>query len=153
MNFSQFHWYLIAGAVLLLIELVGFTGFLIGIAVAALVTAFVTYIADPVSTLNAALLFGALSVVLTWVYWRYLRAFNSATDAPGLHQRAAGETGKVFELTTAVGTVPIAHFIGDTRWQIVSATGEALPPGQKVRVTGVSDSGALTVVAQAPAST
>lgn len=151
MNFTQFHWYLIAGAVLLLIELVGFTGFLIGIAVAALITALVTYIADPVSMLNAALLFGTLSVLLTWVYWRFLREFNNATDAPGLHQRAAGETGKVFQLTAAVGSVPVGHFVGDTRWQIVSATGEALAAGQTVQVTGVTDAGVLAVAAQQPA--
>lgn len=151
MNFSQFHWYLIAGAVLLLIELVGFTGFLIGIAIAALVTAFVTYIADPVSMMSAALLFGTLSVVLTWVYWRFLRDFNSATDAPGLHQRAAGEIGKVFELTAAVGGVPIAHFVGDTRWQIVSESGASLTAGQTVQVTAVTDAGVLTVATQEPA--
>ncbi|MEM1231133.1 MAG: NfeD family protein [Pseudomonadota bacterium] len=147
MNFSQLHWYLIVGAVLLLIEIIGFTGFLIGIAVAALVTAAVTWLSAPMSVLSSALLFGVLSVALTFVYWRYFRAFNSATDAPGLHQRAAAQRGKALTLDTAVGAAPVAQFIGDTRWQVVSASEDVLAAGTAVTVTAVRDDGTLVIEA------
>lgn len=150
MNFTQVHFWLILGAALLLIEVFGFTGFLIGIAVAALATGLFSALFDSSGFWTTALLFGVLSVLFTWIYWQFFRGFNTSTDAPSLHQRAQNMVGTVFTLADPVAADAVAQFVGDTRWQVVSATGAALTAGASVRVTGVDADGHLQVTALAP---
>ena len=150
MNFTQVHFWLILGAVLLIVEIFGFTGFLVGIAIAALVTGLMTAIVTPTGIWTAALIFGALSVLFTWIYWQYFRGFNTSTDAPSLHKRAENQIGKSFELSEAVGASARPQFLGDTRWQVVSANGQTLASGARVQVSGVNAEGQLEVVADGP---
>ncbi|MGI9326879.1 MAG: NfeD family protein [Pseudomonadales bacterium] len=150
MSFTQVHFWLILGAVLLLIEVFGFTGFLIGIAVAALATGLFSALFDSSGFWTTALLFGVLSVLFTWIYWQFFRGFNTSTDAPSLHKRAQNLVGTVFTLADPVAADAVAQFVGDTRWQVVSATGAALTAGASVRVTGVSADGHLQVTPLAP---
>ena len=147
MSFSQPYVWLILGAVLLIFEVFGFTGFLLGIAIAALVTGLVVAIIATIDVTTAALLFGVMSVLFTWIYWQYFRGFNTSTDAPDLHKRAKNQIGKSFEITEEIGVSARAQFVGDTRWQVVSADGETLSKGARVRVNSVTEQGELEVVA------
>ncbi|MFK7915217.1 MAG: NfeD family protein [Pseudomonadales bacterium] len=150
MSFTQVHFWLILGAALLIIEVFGFTGFLVGIAIAALVTGLITAVVAPTGVWTAALIFGALSVLFTWIYWQYFRGFNTSTDAPSLHKRAENQIGKTFELTEDVGASARHQFLGDTRWEVISASGTTLTSGSRARVSGVSDEGQLELVAESP---
>ena len=135
------------GAVLLIVELLGLTGgFLFGIAIAALATSLIVWLFAPASIWTGIGLFAALSVVLTWAYWRYFRRFNDSTDAPGLHRRADSQIGVTLRLTDDVGNVPVPHFIGDTRWRLVSE-GQALDAGTQVVVRSRREDGALVIAA------
>lgn len=147
MSFTQVHFWLILGAVLLIIEIIGFTGFLVGIAIAALLTGLITALITPTGVWTAALIFGVLAVLLTWIYWQFFRGFNTSTDAPALHKRAQNQVGKGLQLTSDVGAGAQPQFIGDTRWQVVSATGATLPAGSRARVSGVNAAGQLELTA------
>lgn len=147
MNFTQVHFWLILGAALLIIEVFGFTGFLIGIAIAALATGLLTALFTPAGVWSAALIFGVLSVLFTWIYWQYFSGFNTHTDAPSLHQRAQHQIGKTLQLSEATGTSPRPEFLGDTRWYVVSANGDTLAAGSKARVNGVNAAGQLELKA------
>lgn len=145
MTFTQVHFWLILGAALLLIEVFGFTGFLIGIAIAALATGVFTTLSAGADVWTATTVFGVLSVLFTWVYWQFFRGFNTSTDAPTLHKLAQHQVGTTFTLTEPVGANAVAQFLGDTRWQVISASGEILAAGSKVLVRGVSPEGHLTI--------
>ena len=147
MNFTQVHFWLILGAVLLLIEVLGFTGFLIGIAVAAFTTGLYVALFGGITLWTAGLLFGVLSIVFTWIYWRFFRKFNATTDAPLLNRRAQNQVGTLFTLSDAVGANAVAQFVGDTRWHVISASGETHPAGTRVRITGVTPDGHLQIKA------
>ena len=146
MTFTQLHMWLSLGFILILIELLGFTGFLIGAGVAAWAVAFLVWI-GVIESLRASVgLYAVLSVVLTWACIRYLRTYFHATDRAGgeLHNRARRQVGKTFVLDHAVGDDAVPHFIGDTRWRVRS-TGLVLEPGTRVKVDETED-GILIVV-------
>lgn len=147
MSFTQVHFWLILGAALLLIEVFGFTGFLIGIAIAALATGLMTAVFSPAGVWTAALVFGVLSVLFTWIYWQYFRSFNTSTDAPSLHKRAQHQIGKTLELSESLGASARPEFLGDTRWYVVSANGETLAAGTRAKVQRVNAEGQLELVA------
>jgi len=146
MSFAPMYIWLVVGLLLLTVEALGYTGFFFGMAIAALVTAAYAWLAAPVDLQATAWVFAPLAIVLTWAYWRYFRKFNSATDAPGLNQRGAALVGKGFNLSKTVGLTPIAHFIGDTRWQIVASEHE-LEAGTAVVVAAQRQDGVLEVSA------
>lgn len=133
------------GAILLVVELFGFTGFVIGVAIAGFVVALLTWLGLITEPISAAVTFGLLSIVFTFVYWRFFRSFNLETDAPNLHNRALTQVGKVFTLSSEVGSNVESQFVGDTRWRIRTA-GEVIPDATEVKVTAV-EKGVLIVEA------
>lgn len=147
MNFPQLYIWLCIGIGLLLIEALGFTGFFLGMALAALLTALYAWLMDPVTIWSSIWLFAPLAVALTWAYWRFFRGFNSATDAPRLNRRGEKLVGTGLVLEDSVGSTPVGHFIGDTRWQLVSS-GAELAAGTAVVVQELRKDGVLVVAAK-----
>jgi len=124
------HW-VVAAAVLFLLEMLVVTGFLLGIALAAVVMALLV-LAFPIFAWDwQVLLFGVLAVVLTLGYRRYFRGVNEASDDPLLNDRAAQMIGRTFVLGADLeGTG--ADMLGDTRWAL--RCNGRLPAGTRVRV-------------------
>lgn len=146
MDFPQLYLWLSVGIVLLIIEMLGFTGFFLGMAAAAFVTAGYVWLAAPTDIWSSIWVFAPLAVVFSWAYWHFFRDFNSVTDAPELNQRKAKLVGKNFELTQDINTTPSGHFLGDTRWQVASSA-EPIAAGSTVVVRSISDDGVLIVEA------
>ena len=128
MDFPQLYLWLSVGIVLLIIEMLGFTGFFLGMAAAAFVTAAYVWLAAPTDIWPSIWIFAPLAVVFSWAYWHFFRDFNSVTDAPELNQRKAKLVGKSFELSQDITSNPSGYFLGDTRWQVASI-GEPIAAG------------------------
>lgn len=146
MNFPHLYLWLSVGIVLLIIEMLGFTGFFLGMAAAAFVTSAYVWLAEPTSIWPGIWVFAPLAVLFSWAYWHFFRDFNSVTDAPELNQRKAKLVGKTFELSQDVNANPTGYFLGDTRWQVASG-GETISSGTAVVVQSVREDGVLIVVA------
>lgn len=146
MNFPQLYIWLSVGIVLLIIEMLGFTGFFLGMAAAAFVTSAYVWLAAPAEPWTGIWVFAPLAVLFSWGYWRFFRDFNSVTDAPELNQRKGKLVGKNFELTQDVNINPTGYFLGDTRWQVASS-GESIAAGTTVVVQNVRDDGVLILAA------
>jgi membrane protein implicated in regulation of membrane protease activity len=127
------HWVVLA-AVLFLLEMVIVTGFLLGIALAAVVMALLVLLLPALGWDWQVLSFGVLAVLITVGYRRYFRSVNEATDNPLLNDRAAQMVGKMFVLGVDLDGTG-ADMLGDTRWTL-RCNGK-LPKGTRVRVAGV----------------
>lgn len=142
MSFPPLYIWLSVGIVLLIIEMLGYTGFFLGMAAAAFVTSAYVWLAAPADIWPGIWVFAPLAVIFTWAYWRFFRDFNSVTDAPELNQRKAKLIGKNFELTQDINATPVGYFLGDTRWQVASAS-EPLSTGTIVVVQSIREDGVL----------
>ncbi|CAA0122726.1 Inner membrane protein YbbJ [Halioglobus japonicus] len=127
------HWFVLA-VVLIVLELTTTTGFLLGIAFAALALSGILWVVPELSWDWQFLSFGVLSVVLTLCYRMYFRPDNDASDNPLLNDRAAQMLGKSFVLGAELDRSG-ADMIGDTRWALRSAG--KIERGARVRVVAV----------------
>lgn len=134
--------WLIAGLVLLALELMVPGVFLVWLGIAGIVTGLVVFV-QPMDWPWQWLLFAVLSLlsILAWLRWSRTR--RSQSDRPFLNRRAERFVGHEAVLDQPI----VAGFgrlhLGDTVWRI---SGPDLPPGQRVRITGY-DGAVLTVEA------
>ena len=129
---QPWHWFVI-GTVLLGMEIFGAGGFLIGIAVAAILMAPFTWLMTDISWEWQLILFSIDAVIFTILYLKFFKNFNQQTDAPELNDRAAQLIGTRFQLEQALngqGSVQL----GDTRWKM-TCDGE-IEAGSQVQITG-----------------
>jgi membrane protein implicated in regulation of membrane protease activity len=127
------HWFVLA-VILIVLELTTTTGFLLGIAFAALALAGILLVVPDLSWDWQFLSFGVLSVVLTLGYRVYFRPDNDASDNPLLNDRVAQLMGKSFVLGVDLDRSG-ADMLGDTRWALRSAG--LIKQGTRVRVVAV----------------
>lgn len=127
------HWVVLAAA-LFLLEMLIVTGFLLGLALAAVVMALLVLLLPALAWDWQILSFGVLAVLITVGYRRYFRRVNEATDNPLLNDRAAQMVGKMFVLGVDLDGTG-ADMLGDTRWTL--RCNGRLPKGTRVRVAGV----------------
>lgn len=133
--------WIVAGIILLALELVAPGGFLLWMGVAGVVTGLIVLF-QPIGWPLQWLIFGALSLVTIglWVQWQRGRKVQS--DRPYLNRRADRFTGQ-----EAVLDEPIVDGFGrlvldDTVWRVA---GPDLPAGQRVRIVG-NDGAVLKVM-------
>jgi len=139
----EWHWVVLA-AVLFLLEMLIVTGFLLGLALAAVVMAVLLLLLPALAWDWQLLCFGVLAVAITLGYRRYFRQVNEASDNPLLNDRAAQMVGKTFVLGVDLDGTG-ADMLGDTRWSL-RCEGR-LPKGTRARVVGVVDGMVLSVEA------
>ena len=133
--------WIVAGIILLALELVAPGGFLLWMGVAGVATGLIVLF-QPIGWPLQWLIFGALSLVTIglWVQWQRGRKVQS--DRPYLNRRADRFTGQ-----EAVLDEPIVEGFGrlvldDTVWRVA---GPDLPAGQRVRIVG-NDGAVLKVM-------
>jgi len=128
---TLWHW-LILGVLLLILEILGASGFLIGLAVASLVVAAIVALELIVNWPFQLLTFALLGIIFTVLYWRIFRSFNRHSDEPLMNDRAAQLIGRKFlleqELENGQGRVQV----GDTLWKAEAET--PLSAGTRVEV-------------------
>ena len=124
--------WIIAGLVLLALELVVPGGFLLWMGIAGILTGLLVLF-QPLAWPIQWLIFGVLSLVSILIWVRLTRNRAAQTDRPLLNQRAEHFIGHeaVLDQPIVGGFGRLA--LGDTIWRIA---GPDLPRGQKVRIIG-----------------
>lgn len=124
--------WIIAGMVLLALELLAPGVFLVWLGIAGIATGLVVFI-QPMAWPWQWLLFALFSLVSILAWLRWSRSSKSQSDSPYLNRRAQSFVGHeaVLEqpITAGFGRLPL----GDTIWRI---SGPDLPAGHRVRIVG-----------------
>ncbi|GAB4190607.1 MAG: NfeD family protein [Wenzhouxiangellaceae bacterium] len=134
------HW-LIAGVVLLILEVLVPAYFFLWLGLAALVVGLITAVFSGLALEWQLLLFSVLAVVSTIVWRIYGRRYEGPSDRPNLNKRGHQYIGRVFTLEQAIENGVGKISVDDSTWKVV---GVDLPAGARVRVDGV-DGTILTV--------
>lgn len=134
--------WIIAGLVLLGLELVLPGGFLLWLGISGIITGLVVLF-EPIAWPFQWLMFGGLALISIFLWLRWTRSRSDQSDRPYLNRRTDRFIGQeaVLEQPIVDGFGRLA--LGDTVWRI---SGPDLPAGQRVRITG-SDGAVLEVVA------
>jgi inner membrane protein len=123
-----------AGILLLILELISFSGFLLWIAISAGLVSLVLLFFPALSIGGQFLLF-SITALISCVIWRYyLQHRAPRTDNLKLNRRNEQYIGRVFTLEEAIVAGRGKIRVDDSVWRI---EGEDLPAGTKVRVVGV----------------
>jgi inner membrane protein len=124
--------WIVAGLVLLALELVVPGGFLLWMGISGIVTgvaALFWVIGWPLQWL----IFGLLSLVSIVLWVRWTRSRPTPTDRPYLNRRAEHLLGQEAVLEQAIEQGFGRVVLGDTVWRV---SGTDLPAGHKVRIVG-----------------
>lgn len=124
--------WIIAGLVLLALELVVPGGFLLWMGIAGILTGLLVLF-QPLAWPIQWLIFGVLSLVSILIWVRLTRNRAAQTDRPLLNQRAEHFIGHEAVLDQPIVGGFGRLSLGDTIWRIA---GPDLPRGQKVRIVG-----------------
>ena len=137
------HWsWIVAGLILLGLELVVPGGFLLWMGISGIVTGLLS-MATPMPWPLQWLIFGALSLVTIFAWVRWTRNRPTPTDRPFLNRRADHFRGHETVLEQAIEQGFGRVVLGDSVWRV---SGPDLPAGQRVRIVG-SDGAVLKVEA------
>ena len=134
--------WIIAGLVLLALELVVPGGYLLWLGIAGVLTGLLVLF-QPLDWPVQWLIFGTLSLVSILLWVRFSRNRAAKTDRPLLNQRAEQLVGRhaVLDKPIEGGFGRLA--LGDSIWRI---SGPDLPAGQKIKIVG-ADGAVLRVEA------
>ena len=98
---SAWHWASL-GILLLMLEILGTAGFLIGSAIAAfLMAAIIVFVPDMDWKWQLAI-FSITAATFSVIYFKRFAKFNEKTDQPNLNNRAAQHIGKRYILSEAI---------------------------------------------------
>ncbi|MET3923975.1 NfeD family protein [Devosia sp. 2618] len=124
--------WIVAGLILLALELVLPGGFMLWMGIAGLITGAISLF-QPIGWPWQWLIFGVLSLVSIAIWVRFNRGRSTNTDRPYLNSRADGYVGKEAVLEHAIqqGFGRIA--LGDSVWRV---SGPDLAAGRRVRIIG-----------------
>lgn len=124
--------WIVAGLVLLALELVVPGGFLLWMGIAGILTGLLTLF-QPLDWPVQWLIFGILSLVSILIWLRLTRNRAAQTDRPLLNQRTEHFIGREAMLDQPIVDGFGRVTLGDTKWRV---TGPDLPAGQRVRIVG-----------------
>lgn len=133
MTLNFWHW-LILGVVLLMLELTTGGGFLLWVATSSFCISLIAYFFPSMDWPWQLLWFSALSLVICFLWWRYLKKCTERSDEPNLNQRVEQYIGREFNLATPIHNGRGKIKIGDSYWPV---EGGDLPVGNKVVVVAV----------------
>lgn len=138
------HW-LIAGVLLMALEVVAPAMVLMWFGFGAVVTGILLWLIPDMSIAWQLLIFSVVSLISVFA-WRKsnLREENITSDTPDLNNRLHSHIGKEYKLSEAIIDGRGSMRVGDTAWRV---QGPDLPSGTRVRVTGVE--GVIFTVAKA----
>jgi membrane protein implicated in regulation of membrane protease activity len=127
------HWsWIVAGLILLALELLLPGGFLLWMGISGIITGLITMF-QPIGWPLQWLIFGVLSLVTIAIWVRWNRSRPALTDRPYLNRRADHFIGQEAVLEQAIAQGFGRVVLGDTVWRV---SGADLPAGQRVRIVG-----------------
>ena len=130
---QPWHW-LVLAVLLLIFEVLGAGGFVIGLAIAAFVLSIIAVSFENLSWDFQLLLFALSGIAFTVIYWRFFRKFNNRTDQPDINNRAAQYIGRSFQTTKPLIQGEGKEQVGDSLWRVRCA--ENIDEGTSVKVVG-----------------
>jgi membrane protein implicated in regulation of membrane protease activity len=133
---EPWHW-LSLGMLILIGEVLGAGGFLLGIGVSALAVAAILALFPNLPWYWQSLIFAFLSVALTLIYWKKFRKFNHKTEQPLLNARTARLVGRRVSLLMPVQNGFGKVQIEDALWTVTCD--EDLAQGSIVDVIGADE--------------
>jgi membrane protein implicated in regulation of membrane protease activity len=128
-SFGLWNW-LIAGGVLLILELLVPGAFMLWLGIAAILTGALSFAVSP-SWQSQWIAFAVLSAVLVPIWLRVSRSSKNITDQPFLNRRNVGLVGRGFTLEKPIVNGTGTVRIDDTIWRIA---GPDMPAGSRVKV-------------------
>jgi len=128
--------WMIAAAVLFVLELIAPGIFFMWFGTAALATALITFRYD-ISWQWQFIWFAGLSLVTILLVGRYLRANPLRSDKPLLNKRALKLVGQSYDLVDPIVNGRGSIHAGDTIWRV---QGPELPKGARIKVVGADGS-------------
>ncbi len=130
-SYGPWSW-IVAGVVLLALELVLPGGILLWLGISGIITGLAAMF-QPIAWPWQFLLFGGLSLITIFAWLRYSRGRVDTSDRPLLNQRAARFIGQETLLAEPIrgGFGRVA--LGDTTWRVA---GPDLAAGSRVRIVG-----------------
>lgn len=131
-SYGGWSW-IVAGLILLGLELVLPGGILLWMGIAGIVTGGLT-LWLPISWPLQWLIFGVVSLVAITLWLKVLKPKGSASDRPFLNRRTEQLVGQEAVLETAIVSGFGRIVLGDTVWRVA---GPDLPLGTPVRIVGV----------------
>ncbi len=140
---SAWHWASI-GILLLVLEILGTAGFLIGTAIAAFLMAAIISIVPDMDWKWQLAIFSISAAIFSFIYLKRFANFNETTDQPNLNDRAAQHIGKRYILDKAIINGQGRIQVGDTFWKV--ACDEDLAVTSKIEVTAVDS---MTLIVKA----
>lgn len=114
---SSWHWASLA-IILLVMEILGTAGFLIGSAIAAFLMAAIVAISPDINWKWQLAIFSTSAVIFSLIYLKRFANFNETTDQPNLNNRAAQLIGKRYTLREDMVNGQGRIQISDTFWKI-----------------------------------
>lgn len=114
---SAWHWASLA-IILLVLEILGTAGFLIGTSIAAFLMAAIVAISPDINWKWQLAIFSTSAVIFSLIYLKRFANFNENTDQPNLNNRAAQLIGKRYTLNEAIVNGQGKIQINDTFWKI-----------------------------------
>jgi membrane protein implicated in regulation of membrane protease activity len=124
--------WIVAGAVLLALELVVPGGIFVWLGVAGIITGLATFF-QPIGWPLQFLIFGGLSLILIVAWLRYSKGRESPSESPFLNRRAERFIGQELMLDEPIHDGFGRVSLGDTVWRVA---GPDLPAGQRIRIVG-----------------
>lgn len=131
---SAWHWASL-GIILLVLEIMGTAGFLIGSAIAAFLMSAIVSIDPDLSWKWQLAVFSISAAIFSLIYLKRFANFNENTDQPNLNNRAAQLIGKRYTLNEAIINGQGRIQVGDTFWKI--SCDDDLEASTQIEVTAV----------------
>lgn len=132
MTLTPWHWVAL-GFFVLILEVLGAGGFLLGIGFGAILVAILVSVVD-LSWQTELVLFSIFSIVSTIVYWKYFRASNTVTEDPLLNNKAARLVGKRATVIDTVENGLGKVQVHDALW--AASAKQTIEAGATVIITG-----------------
>lgn len=129
------HWtWAVIALVLAVLELIAPGVFFLWLAVAAAITAFVSFALPILGWSVHLVIFAVLAVIITWTGRRYVKLHAKPAQGAPLNQRGQQLVGQELTLIEAIENGTGRVKIGDSPWRV---EGPDAPSGTKVRVVEV----------------
>lgn len=126
-------WFVI-GLVLLIIEVLGAGGFLVGLAAGGFAVGLVVLFVPDLSVFMQITLFAIISLIATLIYFKFFRVTEPG-EKISKFSPLEGMIGKQFEVTQDLTAgLEVREQIGDTLWRIRAE--DSVEKGDRVIVTG-----------------
>ncbi|MCK5296528.1 MAG: NfeD family protein [Alphaproteobacteria bacterium] len=129
---SFWHW-LIAGVILIVLEIILPGVFFLWLGLGAIVTGFIAMLMPYLSWEVQFVIFAILGVACAFAGKRFYSKTEKPTDHPNLSQRAAQYVGKTYALIEPIKNGRGKIHVGATEWRV---EGDDLPKETLVTVTG-----------------